>query len=79
VGHNATVERRTRSGKTVGSYKPPLDGWTYWAEKNWTTREDGFVVVAPSGARFEWVKDEAEALLLAETRNRDDGDPSKPR
>jgi hypothetical protein len=73
------VERRTRSGKTVGSYKPPLDGWTYWAEKNWTTREDGFVVVAPSGARFEWVKDEAEALLLAETRNRDDGDPSKPR
>jgi hypothetical protein len=65
------VERRTRSGKVVGSYRQPLDGWTYWAEKNITTREDGFVVVAPSGARFEWVKDEAEALLIAETRNRE--------
>ena len=70
--HNEPVEKRTRSGKIVGSYKPPLDGWTYWAEKNWTTREDGFVVVAPSGARMEWVRDEAEALLIAETRNRDE-------
>jgi hypothetical protein len=69
------VEKRTRLGKVVGSCKPPLDRWTYWAEKNWTTREDGFVVVAPSGARFEWVRDEAEAMLIAETRNRDDRDP----
>jgi hypothetical protein len=40
------MEKRTRLGKVVGSYNPPLDGWTYWPEKNWTTREDGFVVVA---------------------------------
>jgi hypothetical protein len=50
------VERRTRSGKVVGSYHPPLDRRTYWAEKDWTTGEDGFVVVAPSGARIEWVR-----------------------
>jgi hypothetical protein len=69
------MERRTRSGKIVGSYRQPLDRWTYWAEKNWTTNEDGFVVIAPSGARFEWVKDESEALLIAETRNRDEDYP----
>ncbi len=49
----------------------PSEGWTYWAQKNWDTKEDGYVVVAPSGARFEWVRDEAEALLIAETRNRE--------
>jgi hypothetical protein len=73
MGTMRPMERRTRSGKIVGSYKPPLDRWVYWPEKNWTTRDDGFVVVAPSGARFEWVHDEAEALLIAETRNRRDG------
>ena len=40
------MERRTRSGKIVGSYRQPLEGWTYWPEKNSTTGEDGFVVVA---------------------------------
>jgi len=65
------MERRTRSGKIVGSYRQPLEGWTYWPEKNSTTGEDGFVVVAPSGARIEWVREEAQALLLAETRNRE--------
>jgi hypothetical protein len=70
--NDGEMERRTRSGKIVGSYRPPLEGWTYWAEKDWTTGEDGYVVVAPSGARFEWVRDEAEALLLAETRNREE-------
>jgi hypothetical protein len=72
VRQNEYAMKRTRLGKVVGSYKPPLDGWTYWAEKNWTTREDSFVVVAPSGARFEWVRDEADALLIAEMRNRDE-------
>jgi len=43
------------------------------------TREHGFVVVAPSGARSEWVKDETEALLIAETRNRDEGYPPSTR
>ena len=65
-------EKRTRLGKIVGSYRPPLEGWTYWSEKNWKTGEAGYVVVAPSGARFEWIRDETEALLLAETRNRED-------
>jgi hypothetical protein len=65
------MDKRTRLGKIVGSYRQPLEGWTYWAEKNWDTKEDGYVVVAPSGARFEWVRDEAEALLIAETRNRE--------
>jgi hypothetical protein len=66
------MERRTRLGKSVGSNRPALDAWTYWPEKNWTTGEDGCVAVAPSGARFEWVRDEAEALLVAETRNPDE-------
>ena len=72
--HDGRMVKRTRLGKVVGSYRPPLNAWTYWAEKNWTTGEDGYVVVAPSGARFEWVPDEADALVIAETRNRDAGD-----
>ena len=71
MGHDGPMEKRTRLGKVVGSYRPPLQAWTYWAEKNWTTGEDGWVVVAPSGARFEWIPDEADALLIAETRNRE--------
>jgi hypothetical protein len=66
------MRKRTRLGKVVGSYKPPLDGWTVLVGEELDTREDGFVVVAPSGVRFEWVRDEADALLLAETRNRED-------
>lgn len=63
------MERRTRSGKVVGSYRQPLDGFTYWPERNWTTGENGFIVVAPSGARMRWHADEASALLDAETSN----------
>ena len=35
--------------------------WCYWPEKNWTTGEPGFVVVAPSGARTKWYASEEEA------------------
>lgn len=62
---------RTRLGKEVGSYKQPLDGWTYWAEKNWGTNEDGFMVVAPSGARMEWVKTEKLAQAIVKMHNTD--------
>lgn len=64
-----TNERRTRCGKVVGFWTRPLDEYTYWAEKNWETGEDGFIVVAPSGARLTWHKDEVDALLDADTRN----------
>jgi hypothetical protein len=62
-------EKRTMRGKVVGSYRPPLESWTYWAERDWTTGEPGFVVVAPSGARMEWVRTEADAKWAAEIHN----------
>jgi hypothetical protein len=65
------MERRTRSGKIVGSYKPPLDDYTYWRENNWDTDEPGFMVVAPSGARLKWVKTEDEARMEVKRRQRD--------
>ena len=60
---------RTRLGKEVGSYKQPLDGYTYWSENNWKTNEPGFMVVAPSGARLTWVATEDEARAEAERLN----------
>ena len=63
-------ERRTRSGKVVGSYRPPLPYFTYWAEANWDTSEPGFMVVAPSGARMKWVKTEDEARMEVKRRQR---------
>jgi hypothetical protein len=62
------TERRTRSGKIVGSYKPPLDDYAYWSENNWDTDEPGFMVVAPSGARLKWVKTEDEARMEVKRR-----------
>jgi hypothetical protein len=63
------MERRTRLDKVVGSYKRPLPSWTYWSENDWTTGEPGYVVVAPSGARIEWVASEGEAQRLVAIRN----------
>jgi hypothetical protein len=65
------TERRTRSGKVVGSYKPPLDDFTYWAENNWDDDEPGFIVVAPSGARLSWHRTEDEARMQVKRHQRD--------
>jgi hypothetical protein len=69
------TERRTRSGKVVGSYRPPLDDFTYWPERQGYSGqphygEAGFVVVAPSGARMKWVKTEDEARMEVKRRQR---------
>jgi hypothetical protein len=64
------TERRTRSGKVVGSYRPPLDDFTYWAEAHAETSKPGFMVVAPSGARMKWVKTEDEARMEVKRRQR---------
>lgn len=58
----------TRLGKVVGSVKTDPAGWTYWAEKNWTTNEPGFITIAPSGARMKWcrTREEAEAEVARE-------------
>lgn len=57
--------RRTRLGKIVGSYRPPLEAFTYW-------RQDGaWTVVAPSGARIETHATEARARASAERHNRE--------
>lgn len=61
---------KTRLGKEVGSYKRPLEGYVYWPEKNWTTGESGYMVVAPSGARMTWVATEHEACAEVARRNR---------
>jgi hypothetical protein len=63
------TERRTARGKIVDSYRPPLTEFTYWPEKNSTTNEDGFVTVAPSGARMEWFKAEPDAVAYVATEN----------
>jgi hypothetical protein len=52
--------RTTRLGKTVGSIKAPLFAWTYWADTN-RAGKHGFSIVAPSGARMDWVATETEA------------------
>jgi hypothetical protein len=54
----------------VGSYKPPLDDYTYWAENNWDTSEPGFMVVAPSGARLSWHRTEDEARMQVKRKQR---------
>lgn len=61
----------TRLGKVVGSIKTDPDGWTYWAERNWTTNEPGYITVAPSGARMRWFADEADAQAEVERQNAD--------
>lgn len=61
--------KRTRLGKKVGSVRRPLEGWTYWPEKNWLTGGSGFVVVAPSGARMGWYATEQEAADEAARQN----------
>jgi hypothetical protein len=66
--------RRTRLGKVVGSYRPPLDEWTYWAEANWTDNRSGFMVVAPSGARMTWHESENAARAEVAQRNRERGE-----
>ena len=66
------MERRTRSGNIVGSYKAPLDDYAYWSERSWDTNEPGFVVVAPSGARLKWVKTEDEARMEVKRRQREE-------
>jgi hypothetical protein len=63
---------RTRLGKVVGSVRQPLDGWTYWPERHWRTDEPGFIVAAPSGARFTWHADERDALAEVARREGDD-------
>lgn len=63
-------ERRTRSGKVVGSYRQPLPDFTYWAEANWDTSEPGFMVVAPSGARLSWHRNEDEARMQVKREQR---------
>lgn len=60
---------RTRLGKVVGSITTDPNGFTYWAEKDWSTGEDGFVVVAPSGARMSWFPTETEAMFAATAAN----------
>jgi hypothetical protein len=56
---------RTRLGKTVGSYRTPLDQFVYWPESN------GYMVVAPSGARMKWHETEEAAKADVTQRNRD--------
>ena len=65
------TQQRTRLGKRVGSYTPPLRAFTYWAEENWQTHEPGFVVVAPSGARMTWHRLERDAQAEAARSNRE--------
>jgi hypothetical protein len=66
------MTRLTRLGKLVGSYRRPLNAWTYWPESDWQTREEGFVVVAPSGARMSWHRDERAAQDEVARRNEHD-------
>lgn len=60
---------RTRLGKVVGSVRTDPGGWTYWAERNWTSGEDGFQVIAPSGARMGWFRAEADAKRKVKREN----------
>jgi hypothetical protein len=55
--------KRTARGHIVGSYRPPLNGFAYWPEAN------GFMVVAPSGARMKWHENEDDAIRDAQQRN----------
>jgi hypothetical protein len=64
-------ERRTARGHVVGSYQQPLEAWTYWPERHHDTREEGFITVAPSGARMIWFADELDAMRYAAERNSD--------
>lgn len=63
------MSNRTRLGKVVGSVTRPLEGWTYWPEANWQTRAPGFIVVAPSGARWDWHETEAAAIASVAEHN----------
>lgn len=65
------MQGRTRLGKVVGSIRTDPQGFTYWAERNWTTQEDGFMVIAPSGARMSWHKSEADAQRRVVEENRE--------
>lgn len=57
---------RTRLGKVVGSYRPPLQAWTYWQEGS------VWYVVAPSGARITSHATETDARAEAAQRNREE-------
>lgn len=61
--------KRTRLGKEVGSIKTDVDGFTYWAENDWTTGAPGFMLIAPSGARIKWFADEASVKVEVAGRN----------
>lgn len=65
------AERRTRTGKIVGSYKPPLDDYTYWAEPHAETSEPGYMVVAPPRARLTWHRTEDEARMQVKRKQRE--------
>jgi hypothetical protein len=65
------TDRRSPSGKLVGSYKPPLEDYTYWADDSRDTGEPGFMVVAPSGARLSWHKTEDEARMQVKRKQRE--------
>jgi hypothetical protein len=62
------TERRTQSGKAVGSGQAPLPEYTYRAEPHGNTNESGFQVVAPSGAPLSWYKTEDEAQAEVERK-----------
>jgi hypothetical protein len=57
------MEKRTRSGKVVGSVRTNPSGWTCWKES------DRWMLVAPSGARIKAYDSEEEARREADGRN----------
>jgi hypothetical protein len=63
VTYDRSMEKRTRSGKIVGSVRTDASGWTCWQEG------EKWMLVAPSGARITAYDTEAEARREADGRN----------
>jgi hypothetical protein len=57
------MEKRTRSGKIVGSLRTDPSGWMCWQEG------EKWMLVAPSGARINEYDTEAEARREVDGRN----------
>jgi hypothetical protein len=57
------MEKRTRSGKVVGSVRTNPEGWVIWPEG------DKWMLVAPSGARWKSYDTEDDARREAQGRN----------